>query len=393
VVRHPTFIVYSLLIFIITLPACSLTSRIADARKPTSTPARRLVILPAVPRESTDTSQPASSIEASELPANLPEPVVVPAASPESSPDTAIAANTVDDTASPAPAAATPASPASENVTAATNDQPTPTLTYTPTPALDFSFIDNLTPTSDNPDEAAPSSNTRTRRPTPAATPRTGLVASLLNTISQSTPTPTRTRLPTLTPTPTNTPTPTPTPTATATATPTETPTPTITPTPTDTATPLPPTETPTPTSTFTATPLPPPTTTPTPTNTPIPEYDFILAEFFNSPTTNSFLLVYIAIVDANEIPIGDMKIVGTRMDHDLTYESPLSKWHYEGYSAPGQIRKTGNLKFEPPGGLETTTWRLHLVDTHGNRQSEDIPFDVDENDKQWYFIKLKRKF
>jgi hypothetical protein len=118
-----------------------------------------------------------------------------------------------------------------------------------------------------------------------------------------------------------------------------------------------------------------------------------MLAEFFNSPTTNSFLLVYVAVVDAKEIPIGDMKIVGTRLDHNLAYESPLSKWHYEGYSAPGRIMKTGNLKFEPPGGIETTSWRLYLADAHGNRQSDDIPFDVDENDKQWYFIKLKRKF
>jgi hypothetical protein len=118
-----------------------------------------------------------------------------------------------------------------------------------------------------------------------------------------------------------------------------------------------------------------------------------MLAEFYNSPTTNSFLLVYVAIVDPKEIPIGDMKIVGTRLDHKLTYESPLSKWHYEGYSAPGEAIKTGNVKFEPPGGIETTPWVLHLEDAHGNRQSVDIPFDVDANNKQWYFIKLRRKY
>jgi hypothetical protein len=80
-----------------------------------------------------------------------------------------------------------------------------------------------------------------------------------------------------------------------------------------------------------------------------------VVAEFYNSPTTNSFLLIYVAIVDSNEITIGDMKIVGTRLDHKLTYESPLSKWHYEGYNAPGEVIKTGNVKFEPPGGIETT--------------------------------------
>ena len=104
-------------------------------------------------------------------------------------------------------------------------------------------------------------------------------------------------------------------------------------------------------------------------------------------------MVMYVAIVDAKEIPIGDMKIVGTRQDYNLTYESPLSTWHYEGYNAPGQVVKTGNVKFEPPGGLETTTWVIHLEDAHGQRQSADIPFNVDNSKKQWYYIKLKRKF
>lgn len=102
---------------------------------------------------------------------------------------------------------------------------------------------------------------------------------------------------------------------------------------------------------------------------------------------------MYVAVVDANDIPIGDMKVVGTRLDHNLTYESPLSTWHYEGYNAPGEVIKSGNLKFEPPGGIETTSWVLHLEDAHSVRQSADIPFDTAENDRQWYFVKLKRKY
>lgn len=135
------------------------------------------------------------------------------------------------------------------------------------------------------------------------------------------------------------------------------------------------------------------PAETPTLTPVPVPEYDFILAEFYNSPTTNSFLTVYVAIVDPNEIPIGGIKIVGTRLDHNLTYDSPLSTWHFEGYSAPGTVIKSGNVKFEPPGGIESTSWSLHLEDAQGNRLSEDVPFDTDVNDKQWYFIKFRRKY
>jgi hypothetical protein len=145
-----------------------------------------------------------------------------------------------------------------------------------------------------------------------------------------------------------------------------------------------------------TFTPAPPPAATPTPappTPTPQPEYDFLVGEFYNSPTTNPFLVIYVAIVDVNEIPIGDMKVVGTRQDHNLTYSSPLSTWYFEGYNAPGEVIKSGNVKFEPPGGIETTAWVLHLEDANGKRLSDDIPFNTDPNDKQWYFIKLKRKF
>ncbi len=139
--------------------------------------------------------------------------------------------------------------------------------------------------------------------------------------------------------------------------------------------------------------PDPTPVDTPVPTPSPMPEYDYMLAEFYNSPTSNTFLTMFVAIVDPREIPIGDMKVVGTRLDHNLTYESPLSTWHFEGYSAPGKVIKSGNVKFEPPGGIETTSWLLHLEDAHGNRQSEDVPFDVDANAAQWYFIKFRRKF
>jgi hypothetical protein len=209
---------------------------------------------------------------------------------------------------------------------------------------------------------------------------------------------PTRTPLPSFTPTevsevivntatPAATLTSTPQPAATATATPTSisenaTASPTAT-----TESKTTPTATPVDTTTPTVTPI------PSPTATPLPTYDFMLAEFFNSPTTNSFLLVYVAIVDLKDIPIGDMRIVGTREKDNRTFQSPFSTWHYEGYNAPAHVMKTGNVKFEPPGGIETGNWRLHLVDTHGQQLSEDIVFIVDQENPQWYFIKLRRKF
>jgi hypothetical protein len=277
-----------------------------------------------------------------------------------------------------------------------------------------------------------------TRRPRPTATPTPDnfakLFAEVVRLFNEPTATPADAPrlvlLPTILPTPTNTATPLPT----VTPFPTETPfpidTPTLIPTPLPAVLPAPtfpqasasvPIEAPPPApvveeSTFTS-PIAPQAALPTPAvvaatfSSPVDPpgqalaptgaaaapatsgYDFMLAEFYNSPTTNSFIVIYVAIVDLNEIPIGDMKVVGTRLDHNLTYDSPLSTWHFEGYNAPGEVIKSGNVKFEPPGGIETTNWVLHLEDNNGKRLSEDVPFDTNQNDKQWYFIKFKRKF
>lgn len=282
------------------------------------------------------------------------------------------------------------------------------------------------------PEPATPSSLTVApapiHRPRPTATPTpdnfAGLLADMLRLFNEPGTTPTNAprlvMLPTLLPTPTDTAI------FIATATPLPTETPTIDivmptpPPPTLTPTSLPvPVEAPLPAptieeSTFSSpTNPPPPVLAPTevvstfssPVNPPAQPspaavavtadsgYDFLLGEFYNSPTTNSILVIYVAIVDPNEIPIGDIKVVGTRLDHNLTYDSPLSTWHYEGYNAPGEVVKSGNVKFEPPSGMETTNWVLHLEDPNGKRLSEDVPFDTDSDNKQWYFIKFKRKF
>jgi hypothetical protein len=299
-----------------------------------------------------------------------------------------------------------PAGPAGQAAQAAIGDrgraeaQPAVVIAATPSPAPIPALVLAETGVTDPATNLAYSFPTVTPWPilvracrlpaTPTSWMRDRLVSGLVEVFDSDTPTPTRTPLPSLTPTPAETPTPTATSTATPTATSSATATPTNTPTPTQTASPTrtpSPTATPPPTNTPTSTPIPPPTATP------LPEYDFMLAEFFNSPTSNSFLLIYVAIVDIKEIPIGGMKIVGTRENDNLTYESPLSTWHYEGYNAPAHVIKTGNVKFEPPGGLETTGWRLYLADAHGQRMSADIPFEVDQENPQWYFIKFRRKF
>lgn len=361
--------------------ACHLVDNLGDRLTRRLTPATppphiwRLTALPTPPLASTPNLI---------LPAEAAAPVLtapLPTAGWPAPTNPIIADSAAPAAAAPVSIAAAPANPPGTTPPVAANSIATAVPAAPPAP--------DMSQPAGNPARAGHS------RP-PTATPN-GLLGAVTGLMANSEATPALASaakaLPTLTSTPTNTATPTPTPSPTSTATPPPTPTstdtPTVTPTPppTDTATPLP-----------TATPIPtlPPPATPTPappTATPVPEYDFLLGEFYNSPTTNSFMVMYVAIVDAKEIPIGDLKIIGTRLDHNLTYNSPLSTWFFEGYNAPGEVIKSGNVKFEPPGGIETTAWVIHLADAQGNRLSADVPFNTSQADKQWYFLKFRRKY
>jgi hypothetical protein len=61
--------------------------------------------------------------------------------------------------------------------------------------------------------------------------------------------------------------------------------------------------------------------------------------------------------------------------------------------NAPGEVLKSGNVKFEPPGGIEDTNWIVHLADANGNRLSDDVPFTTSIDGKQWYFLKFRRQY
>ncbi len=207
----------------------------------------------------------------------------------------------------------------------------------------------------------------------------------------------TRRRLPT--PRPTFTPTPD------YTATPTDTPTPTITPIPTETLTPVP---TDTPTSTYT----PAPTDTPVPTNTnppplptetftpaptPTPDYLFKIAEQGNrefQKTTHHTITIYVAALDANNVPIGDLKMVGNHVPSGKHAESLPSDWNWSTANCLNcSYVKQGNLKFEP-GPYEDGTWNVYLADGSGNQLSETIPLSYSADPQQWvwdFFILQKK--
>ncbi|HRV91075.1 MAG TPA: hypothetical protein P5526_02805 [Anaerolineae bacterium] len=216
---------------------------------------------------------------------------------------------------------------------------------------------------------------------------------ALVAYVSDEEPTPERpmpTPRPTFTPTPDFTDTPTVTPTPTITPIPTETPTPVPTDTPVATDTPEP-TETPTP-APIPPTPTPgPPTDTPEPEPTATPDFPFKIKEQGNrefQKTSVNFVSSIVAVTDANGTPIGGYKLVGTN-NTGQSYQSAESSWRYDALSGLEGYVKQGNIKFEPPGGFNDSTWTVFIVDSAGNQVSAPISltYPSDPSQRAWDFI------
>jgi hypothetical protein len=121
-----------------------------------------------------------------------------------------------------------------------------------------------------------------------------------------------------------------------------------------------------------------------------VPSYPYVTAEIYTDFTSNHFLTGYIAIVNNQEIPIGGMKAVGVFEPGGYRYETSLSQWFFEGYSVPGEVIKTGSVKFEPPGGIQKGAWFIHLENEGGQRFSGDVAIATDPDHREWFFIKFK---
>lgn len=133
------------------------------------------------------------------------------------------------------------------------------------------------------------------------------------------------------------------------------------------------------------------PTATTIVTLTPTPSYAYQTVEIFKDITTNPFLTGYVAIVSPDEIPIGGVKVVGHFEPGGLMHQSPLSQWFFDAASAPGQTKKIASVKFEPPGGIMTGIWQIHLEDEWGTRLSEAVPIATDPNQAEWFYVKFKQ--
>lgn len=189
---------------------------------------------------------------------------------------------------------------------------------------------------------------------------------------------------PTFTATLLTTATPTQTPTSTVTPIPTETPTPTVTTTPTATQTPTPgPTSTPT-----VPPPPPPPTNTPEPTPTPAPSWDYQVAELYSQPTEANILSIMVAVQthEGNFIP--GLRLVGVDPNGVVT-KTELSADGPIGYTPPGEVIKSGNVKFEPISNYVTGPWVFHLESPDGTQISETFAVDMNTENRSWYFFRF----
>lgn len=107
-------------------------------------------------------------------------------------------------------------------------------------------------------------------------------------------------------------------------------------------------------------------------------------------PTTNPILVIYIALTDPNNVPIGGLKVVGDHTPSGLHWESAESCFDFCKASGTKGTIKFGNVTFEPPR-YETGVWNLRVVDGGGTPVSDVISVPIDASSPGWFFMLLRR--
>ena len=155
----------------------------------------------------------------------------------------------------------------------------------------------------------------------------------------------------------------------------------------------LPPSPTSTATATVTQTPTPfPPTNTPVPTDTPPPPppaFPFVIKETAQFPTNHPNFDVYVAIVNNDNRPLSDYRVIGTHSS-GLQVESRASDGDWTVNSGANHY-KGGNLKYEAPNS-STGVWKLQLVVSANTPVGPPIDFSFDAVNPTWYFIIYERQ-
>jgi hypothetical protein len=110
--------------------------------------------------------------------------------------------------------------------------------------------------------------------------------------------------------------------------------------------------------------------------------------------TNYNAITVYAAVVDQNNTPIGDLKIVGDQTPSGLHAESLLTTWNYSTANCLNcNYVKQGNVKFEP-GLFIDGTWEVYLADQSGTQLSPKVSLSYGAAPESWVwdFILFRKK-
>lgn len=86
---------------------------------------------------------------------------------------------------------------------------------------------------------------------------------------------------------------------------------------------------------------------------------------------------------------IPGVRVVGVDPNGVVT-KTELSAGETIGYTPPGDVIKSGNVKFEPISNYVTGTWRFHLESADGKQVSDVHPITMDTENRFWYFLRFQ---
>jgi hypothetical protein len=96
-----------------------------------------------------------------------------------------------------------------------------------------------------------------------------------------------------------------------------------------------------------------------------------------------------VAIQTPNNDFIPGLKIVGVDPNGVVT-KSELSAGQTIGHTPPGDVVKSGNVKFEPISNYVTGTWFFHLEAADGTQMSDSYPVEMDVENRFWFFLRFQ---
>ena len=90
------------------------------------------------------------------------------------------------------------------------------------------------------------------------------------------------------------------------------------------------------------------------------------------------------AVTTFDNVPVGDLKIIGDHTPSGQHVESAPSDWHWSVSNCLDcSYAKFGNTKFEP-GPFTDGVWHIYLADSSGQKLSPVVPFTYSSDPEQW---------